>query len=71
MKPAIPQVNETEAAEFLNCRPQTLRGWRHRKTGPPYLKVAGKISYRVPDLEQYVEDSRVVPGETRRRRKAS
>jgi len=60
-------LTELEAAEFLGVKGQTLRAWRHRNQGPPYLKLAGKIKYRSEDLSTYVEGSRVVPGSKPRR----
>lgn len=31
----------------------TLATWRSRGNGPPYVKVGGKVLYRVTDLEAY------------------
>lgn len=31
----------------------TLATWRSRGNGPPYVKVGGKVLYRVADLEAY------------------
>jgi predicted heme/steroid binding protein len=31
----------------------TLATWRSRNTGPAYVKVGGKVLYRVSDVEAY------------------
>ena len=37
-------VNETEAAEFLGLKRQTLANWRHKRKGPPYHKISTRVS---------------------------
>jgi hypothetical protein len=58
-------LTEAEAAKKILAKAQTLRAWRHRRMGPPYLKLTGQIRYRLDDLEKFIEQSRVVPGEGR------
>jgi hypothetical protein len=61
---ALTVLKELEAAAMLRAAPQTLRQWRARKTGPPYIKApSGSISYLREDLEAYLGQFRVVPGE--------
>jgi predicted site-specific integrase-resolvase len=62
-------LTEKEAAKRLFARPDTLRKWRTRGRGPTYLKLSGKIRYRADDLEKFIEQSRVVPSERKRRRR--
>jgi hypothetical protein len=57
----IPRVSEKAAAKALGAKPQTMRAWRHRGVGPAYLKLAGKIMYRLDDLKKFIEQSRIVP----------
>ena len=33
--------------------PRTLERWRWLKQGPPYLRVGGRVIYRLEDIEQY------------------
>lgn len=40
---------------------RTLERWRHDETGPTYLKIGGRVVYRLSDIEAY---------ETGRQRKA-
>jgi len=63
-------ITEAEAAARLTAKVQTLRAWRHRQTGPPYLKLSGKIRYRVSDIDEFIETSRVVPVEKKSRRRS-
>ena len=32
---------------------RTLERWRHDKTGPIYLKIGGRVVYRLSDIEAY------------------
>lgn len=62
-------VSEAEAAPMLSVKTQTLRVWRTRGKGPPYLKFSRKVRYRLSDLLAFIEASRVVPGAKKTRRK--
>ena len=48
-----------EAAEMLKVSPDTLEGWRAKRTGPPWTKLGdGKrspVRYRRSDLEAYLK----------------
>jgi hypothetical protein len=69
---AVPRVSEKVAAKVLGAKQQTMRAWRHRGVGPAYLKLAGKIEYRLDDLQKFIEASRVVPskrGKSSRRKR--
>jgi len=37
--------------------------WRHRRVGPPFLKFGRRVKYLGSDLNAYVEDNRVLPGD--------
>lgn len=62
-------LTEQEAAKKLIAKPATLTKWRHRGRGPAFLKLSGKIRYRLSDIEDFIQASRHVPRETRSRRK--
>jgi hypothetical protein len=64
-------LTEAQAAKMLIAKPGTLRKWRARSRGPVYTKLSGKVRYALADLEKFVLDSRVIPGEPKRRRKAA
>jgi hypothetical protein len=46
--------NETEAARFLGLKRQTLANWRGGVKGPKYVKLGGRILYKISDLEDFV-----------------
>ena len=50
------------------CSVATLANWRKMKEGPSYYQpsgTGGKISYRLSDLEAFIEKSLVDPGQTK------
>ena len=46
-------LTEQELSHRWLIPPETLRTWRARKQGPPYLKLEGKVRYRMADVEEY------------------
>ena len=46
-------LNQRELAERLNISPRTLERWRWIGTGPTFLKVEGRVIYRLADVEAY------------------
>ncbi len=43
---------------------KTLRAqWRHRRVGPAWIKFGRRVKYRGSDLNDYVEENRVSPGD--------
>lgn len=47
--------NEQFAAAYLGVHVETVRGWRKRRTGPPWRKVNGKlVRYSLEDLAAWV-----------------
>jgi excisionase family DNA binding protein len=51
-----------EVAEALRTSPETVRYWRHNKTGPKSFKVGRRVLYAVEDVEAFVEEARVKSG---------
>jgi hypothetical protein len=51
----------------LKMRPQTLRMYRHREKGPVYQKPNGRVTYKVADLDAYVEHGQVMKKNSRLR----
>lgn len=50
------------AASRLNVACQTLANWRSKRKGPPYCKMSGgKIVYRLVDLDNYLQKTRIDP----------
>ena len=54
-------LTEAEAGVFLGWSIATMRVNRRNGCGPAYYRWGRRILYRVSDLEQFVEDSRVQP----------
>ena len=44
-----------EAAELLRTPVSTLRYWRHMNKGPRAARIGGRIMYRQPDVEAWLE----------------
>ena len=54
------RVGEQAAAQLLGVAVKTLRNWRAQLEGPRYYR-AGRISYRLRDLAEFIERSRDFP----------
>lgn len=53
-------VDQAAAAEILQVKPNTLTNWRCTKRyAIPYIKVGRCVRYRVSDLLQFMENTRV------------
>jgi hypothetical protein len=50
-----PLLTELDAAKFLNTHPGTLRNWRSKNKGPPWVAVGNAVRYAPEGLRQYVE----------------
>jgi hypothetical protein len=48
-------LHQVELADRWRVSPRTLEGWRGRHFGPPYLKVGGRVVYRLQDVEAFEE----------------
>ena len=46
-------LNQRELAERLNISPRTLERWRWLGEGPRFLKIGGRVVYRLQDVERY------------------
>ncbi len=46
-------LDQTELSRRWRISPRTLEQWRWRKIGPRYLKVGGRVLYRLGDVEEY------------------
>jgi hypothetical protein len=50
---AIQHINQVELSRRWRLSPRTLERWRYQGTGPHYLKVGGRIVYRIADIEAF------------------
>jgi hypothetical protein len=49
----IRHLNQIELARRWCLSPRTLERWRWLGQGPRYLKIGGRVAYRVEDIEAY------------------
>lgn len=48
------RLSRPHAAKYLGVAVQTLANWRSLRRGPKWVKVGGKVFYRLADLEAFV-----------------
>jgi hypothetical protein len=46
-------LNQIHLARRWSMSPRTLERWRYEKKGPQYLKVGGRVLYRLEDIEAF------------------
>ena len=46
-------LHQVHLAERWNLSPRTLERWRWTGEGPAYLKIGGRVVYRLEDIEAY------------------
>jgi len=57
--PAVADLDETDAARYLNFQPTTLKAWRRLGRGPAYYRVYRSVRYRLEDLDAWRTDTSV------------
>lgn len=55
-------ISEELLAERWFCSVSRVQRWRSQKVGPPYIKMMGRVLYRVSDIEAYEQSCLVIPG---------
>jgi hypothetical protein len=50
---AVKHFNQIELSRRWSLSPRTLERWRWLKQGPHYLKVGGRVVYRLEDIELF------------------
>jgi excisionase family DNA binding protein len=56
--PSIP-LTESQVAERLGLSVATLRAWRHRGTGPRFLRFGRAVRYLAADIDEFIRASAV------------
>jgi len=46
-------LDQNDLAARWNLSPRTLEQWRWRGVGPRYLKLGGRVIYRLSDVEAF------------------
>ena len=49
----IRHLNQKQLAQRWQVSEACLERWRHEKIGPDYLKLQGRVLYRLQDVEAY------------------
>jgi hypothetical protein len=47
------RLGQNELARRWNISPRTLERWRWLNQGPRYLKLGGRVAYRLEDVEAF------------------
>lgn len=55
--PAV--LNEQEAAEYLGITKYWLRNNRRSPAAPPFVKIGGRVRYRVETLDRWLDQQEV------------
>jgi predicted site-specific integrase-resolvase len=50
---SVTHLNQVELAARLKISPRTLERWRWTGEGPAFLKIGGRVIYRLDDVEAY------------------
>ena len=70
---AVKHLNQIELSRRWSLSPRTLERWRWLREGPVYLKIGGRVVYRLEDIEAYEAEqrraSRSTAGRARRGRR--
>jgi predicted site-specific integrase-resolvase len=53
----VSHLHQMDLARRWRISPRTLERWRYVGTGPTYLKIGGRVVYRVSDIEVYEQAS--------------
>ena len=64
------KVDEHAAAARMGVSVKTLRTWRWRRIGVPYLKLGSRVVYDVADIDTFLASCRVDPAADRARDEA-
>lgn len=49
----VRHLNQIDLSRRWGVSPRTLEQWRWKGIGPPYLKIGGRVLYRLDDIEAY------------------
>ena len=56
-KLANPMMSSLQVGEYLGVSAKTLRNWRQKGKGPPWIRLeGGGVRYRPDDLERWLEE---------------
>jgi hypothetical protein len=50
---SLRHLNQEKLARRWNVSPRTLEKFRWKRQGPQFLKIGGRVAYRLEDVEAY------------------
>ncbi len=50
---SVTHLNQVELAARWKISPRTLERWRWTGDGPAFIKIGGRVVYRLEDVETY------------------
>jgi hypothetical protein len=53
----VQHLSQKQLALRLGLSERTIEGWRYRGKGPDYLRLEGRIAYRLADVERFERNS--------------
>ena len=68
---ATKHLNQIDLAARWNISHRTLERWRWTGEGPRFVKLGGRVVYRLEDVEEYERDHKVGGRENRERERES
>lgn len=57
----VRHLNQVEVARRWCLSPKTLERWRWLGVGPPYLKLGGRVAYRIEDVMAWETERLTAP----------
>lgn len=55
-------IRSAAAARMLDIREDTLRKWRAKGKGPPWVRMGGAVRYQAEDVKAWVESQKQKEG---------
>jgi predicted site-specific integrase-resolvase len=52
----VRHLTQAQLAQRLGVSQRTLEGWRYRGKGPAYLRLEGRVAYRLTDVERFEQE---------------
>jgi predicted site-specific integrase-resolvase len=54
----VEHLNQAQLAQRWQMSQRTLERWRWRGEGPPFIKIGGRVVYRLEDIEAFETEQR-------------
>ena len=58
-------LNERDVARSIGLSVASVRRWRLRNEGPPYVKLSGSVRYRPADFKAWLDSRPTGSGQSR------